>query len=653
MNYLSGLLDSQMINALGWSILHILWQGFIVAFILGFALRILHKKSSQLKYLLSVSSILLIVGLSVYNFISYSDNKKDDNLFINKNVEVVNGIKINPPHTEANHAIYEGLIIDKIKAKITSAEKFFPLMVNIWLIGVLVFVIKLILSIFYTSRFKYKYCQSISAVWLKKFNLIEEKLMIEKAIQYIESGIVKTPIVLGYFKPAVIIPVGMLTGIPENQIEAIIAHELAHIRRNDYIINVIQTIIETVFFFHPAVWYISSKIRNERENCCDDIAIKVCDGNLTYAKALVSIQEFSLGKHYAAVAFSGQKKHLLNRIKRIVMKPKMKSGLIDKLIALFIIVSAAVALSFTYKNNNQNFISETGFSDEVSKSMVNTIIKEKPSNDKLNIVKAESIVKLVKDTVKIKKHSHDKIEIENKTIICDYKENGVRKEMKFTLKNGKVEELYVDGKKIPESEYPKYQKKVDETIADLKDAKEDIREAMEEIEEIDFEKIQFEIQESIKDIHIDMEETQKEIAESMKNIEKIDVEELMKEIELEISQIKDIDLDIEDINVDIDVDEIQKSIQEAQKAIQENIDLEEIRVEMEKVRQSIQENIDSEKIKFEIQKAQEELANMDMEEIRKSLEENARELDSVRKKEVIEELEQKLEELENLELEEK
>ncbi|MFC2151113.1 M56 family metallopeptidase [Bacteroidota bacterium] len=518
MNLLNSLFNDKIIDALGWNIFHILWQGFLIAIVLGFVLRLLKHKSANIKYLISFTSLILLVGLSVFNF---TNNYNQTSLLSKNQYENLNRAEINEAIlidlNESNIELSQGFV-DDIKIKIKSIDKYFPIIVNLWIIGVFVFTLKFILSFLYTSRLRSKSLNKITEQWFSRFKKIEKQLKIRKTVKYIESKFVKIPLVLGYFKPVVVIPIEMLTGMPSNQIEAIIAHELAHIRRNDYILNVLQTIIETVFFFHPAIWYISLQIRKERENSCDDMALTVCDGSLVYAKALVSVQELTLRKHYSAVAFSGRKKHLLNRIKRMIMKPKVKSNFTDKIIAAVIILSAVLTLSFTYAAKTSNYVIEEGFKiNKVNPPVVKSTVESLEKYEIVEIKKAETPV--ISDTVKIKKSHHNEIDIEDNTVVRTYRDdNGKKKEMKFTMKNGKVTELYVDGKKVPKDEYDKYQAEIDETIADLKEAKTDIREAMKDIEELDIEKIQFEIQEAMEDVNIDMIEIQEEIAKSILKI---------------------------------------------------------------------------------------------------------------------------------------
>ena len=631
---MKALFNDNIINALGWSLFHTLWQGIILAVFIGVILHLLRHKSSQIRYFISVSTIFIIVGLSVYHFIHHFDNS-----FITADdySEQIGITTISESQfvdlSDLNAHNKKQISLNLVVSKVQKISKYFPVIVKFWLIGILFFLVKFIVGYFYTQRLRTHGIWTLSENWIQKFEKIKSNLKISKKIQYLESQVVRIPMVVGYFKPVILIPTEMLTGIPTEQIESIIAHELAHIKRNDYIINVLLSIIETVFFFHPAVWYLSNKIRDERENCCDDIALSVINDSLAYAKALVSIQELTLNKHYSAVAFSGRKKHLLNRIKRMIMKPKSKSNRTDKIIASLVILSAIMTLSFTYSATKED-------------NRFNHQMIDHAKTDQLTSVQTtiEASPVVVLDTITI---NHKKINIQDNTVIKTIeKNNGKKQVMKFTLKNGQITELYIDGKKIPENEHEQYQAEIDQTINDLKHAKDDVRKAMEEIKQLDVAKIQKEVEESMKDFHVDMEKMEIEMAKAMEDIESINLNEIMKTVEMNLDQ-------LEDFHFDFDMDGLQKEMHEVRKHIRENIDTEEIRREMENVRKSIEQNIDKEEIQKQIQKAQEELSKIDMEEIKLQVEKNLQEFETYDKQKTIDELENKLQELEELELEEK
>jgi len=163
------------------------------------------------------------------------------------------------------------------------------------------------------------------------------KIKIHRKIKILISTRVKIPMVIGFIKPVILIPISIMTHLPIEQVDAIIAHELAHIKRNDYLINLIQTFFEIIFFYHPCVWWISNVIRKERENCCDDIAVSICGGLSIYINALKNLEEMKTKKVLYAAAFTGKKFHLYKRIKRLVSRPENSiiSGRITSVILVF------------------------------------------------------------------------------------------------------------------------------------------------------------------------------------------------------------------------------------------------------------------------------------------------------------------------------
>src|SRR4029079_2061638 len=132
----------------------------------------------------------------------------------------------------------------------------------------------------------------------------------------LQSVLIQTPVVVGYFRPTILLPICVATGLPESQLELILAHELARIRRHDYVVNLLQTLVETLFFYHPAVWWLSRQIRIEREHCCDDLVVRLLGNRLEYGRALVAIEE--LRGASPILALGAADGSLLARIRRIV-----------------------------------------------------------------------------------------------------------------------------------------------------------------------------------------------------------------------------------------------------------------------------------------------------------------------------------------------
>lgn len=653
MELISQLISNDIISAIGWTLINITWQGSIIAFLLWIFLKIFNKSSAQFKYSISILSLATIVALSVYNFYdSYQTTTMavaTPDIVISNDYNLLVGLSQLISESQSSFSLNDFFL-----GFAQQLENYLPVIVTIWIVGIILFMLRFLIGYSYLHRVRRHNVSTLGENWIKKFYAIESKLNIKKRIKYLESRVVKIPMMLGYLKPVIIIPAGILTGIPENQIEAIIAHELAHIRRNDYLVNIFQIFIEIVFFYHPAVWYISSAIRAERENCCDDIALTTCDGSITYAKALVSVQELKPGKVYSAVAFSGQKKQLLNRIKRMVMKTEMKSNVSDRIIATLIvsigIIIAGLSVSFSANSTeNTNVIVEDTALNTESTSIVFPEVKANQNVNKLT----------QKDTTIIKrKGKADHIEIDSKTIIRDFTDkDGKRKNIKFTLENGNVTEMYVDGKKVPEKEYKTYQPVVDETIDDLKKAKVEIIKAMKVIKDIDTEEIQKEVEVAMKNIHIEMDSINKEVERSLKEIKVIKLDSIMKDVEIGLMSIQKINLDSILIDVQksisdikhVDMEEVKKQMEETRKEI-DNIDFEKIRKEIEINWSETMKDVDKEAIMKEMERVRNELANIDWEKIKVEFEQNYNSFD---KEKTLKDMEKELQKLEGLELEKK
>ena len=126
------------------------------------------------------------------------------------------------------------------------------------------------------------------------FEMLREliaRLRVSRPVRLLQSRLVEVPTVIGWLRPVILLPASVLTGLSADQMQALLAHELAHVCRNDYLVNLLQTLVETLLFYHPAVWWLSRQIRQERENCCDDLAAAVCPSRIAYARALLAMEE--------------------------------------------------------------------------------------------------------------------------------------------------------------------------------------------------------------------------------------------------------------------------------------------------------------------------------------------------------------------------
>src|SRR5262249_13851986 len=141
--------------------------------------------------------------------------------------------------------------------------------------------------------------------WQAIVTRLSRRLHIARRVRIFRSSLVDVPTVIGWLKPVVLVPASALAGLAPHQLEAVLAHELAHIRRHDYLVNLMQTLVETLLFYHPAVWWLSRRIRLERENCCDDLAVHLCGDPYTYARALADLEQLRGGRRQLALAATG------------------------------------------------------------------------------------------------------------------------------------------------------------------------------------------------------------------------------------------------------------------------------------------------------------------------------------------------------------
>lgn len=226
--------------------------------------------------------------------------------------------------------------------------------VFLWIIGAFVFSFRLIGGWWYINNLKR------DAIYLQNewSNFIEKctrQLEIKKTISLAETHLITSPMVIGYFKPVVLVPLGMLTSLTADQLETIFLHELAHIKRHDYLINLIQSFIEVVLFFNPFVWIISKTIRKEREFCCDDAVINTYGNPMVYARALAQIEESRIVGNSLALSLADNKNELWNRIKRIMEKSHKTHNSKNRFIpAILLIVGLLCASWLTVRTDKQH-----------------------------------------------------------------------------------------------------------------------------------------------------------------------------------------------------------------------------------------------------------------------------------------------------------
>ena len=187
--------------------------------------------------------------------------------------------------------------------------------VPIWLAGVLLLEARTLAGWRAARRLRRSGVCAAPAAWRERLAGLAERMRVSRPVALVESCRVDVPVVIGYFRPVILAPVALLAGMPAGQVEAILLHELAHIRRRDYLVNLLQAMVESLLFYHPAVWWISGLVRAERENCCDDLVLAARGNAGEYAAALTALEEARWAGEPALAATGG---NLMLRIQRIL-----------------------------------------------------------------------------------------------------------------------------------------------------------------------------------------------------------------------------------------------------------------------------------------------------------------------------------------------
>jgi beta-lactamase regulating signal transducer with metallopeptidase domain len=187
-----------------------------------------------------------------------------------------------------------------------------------WLCGVAFLFVRFAIGMIRVQQLKTRRTSPVGEFLIEMLQSLQAQLGVCRSVRLLQSGLVQVPTVIGWMRPVILLPASVITGLTPTQLQSILAHELAHVRRHDYLVNLVQSLIEIALFYHPAVWWASRCIRLEREQCCDDIAVRLCGDRVAYARALASLEELRAASPEFALAANGGS--LLRRVRRL-LKP--------------------------------------------------------------------------------------------------------------------------------------------------------------------------------------------------------------------------------------------------------------------------------------------------------------------------------------------
>jgi beta-lactamase regulating signal transducer with metallopeptidase domain/protein involved in polysaccharide export with SLBB domain len=305
---------------LGWVLLHSLWEVALVAVVLAAALgSVLRRRSAAARYAACCAALIVMAALPAATgavaFAAMGYGPVSD-----AQPGMVGGVVDRPIH-----AMTAALGTPRVDIMPQDNHALHPLLTAVcyaWVLGIVTLAAWHLFGWARVQRLKARSSQA-PAPWQERIAELAATIRLRSRVWLRVSDAIGAPALVGWIRPVVLVPLCALTELSPQQIEALLLHELAHIRRHDYLINLLQTAVETLLFYHPAAWWVGQKIRQEREHCCDDLAAAHC-GRLIYARALAAMEEMR-AVLVPAPALGSDGGNLLRRIERLVAPPMARS----------------------------------------------------------------------------------------------------------------------------------------------------------------------------------------------------------------------------------------------------------------------------------------------------------------------------------------
>ncbi|MDO9373880.1 MAG: M56 family metallopeptidase [Ferruginibacter sp.] len=543
------LFSESFIKAISYTLVHSLWQGMILGLVAGAIILLTRSKKPSTRYNALAASLVGFTAATIATFWTQLGSLATKSI---QAVEVTNiptatyaGAELHPVAGSTN-------FLDQVLYTFNSYADWLVLG---WMTIILLKSIQLTAGLVQAHKLKSSQVNAVSEYWNEKLVQLGRQMALHKVVCLLESRRVQVPAVIGFMKPVILIPAGLLSQLSPAEVEAILLHELAHIRRKDYLVNILQHFVEIIFFFNPAVRWVSGLIKAERENCCDEIAVSQTNSKNNYISALVAFHEKAQQQLPTFIpAFAGEKNHLLNRVKRIIYNNnKTLNNMEKKILAAGVILTSLFFVAFTSREQQPVKSPSTEIADQST-----TAAAALPPQDLV----AE--LRIATDTLpdKVQKGLSGTI---NTTV------NG--KKYKIVTKNNEVLDLYVNDQQIPGdkiSEHrPVINKIMKQSRADLEDAEKEIAEA--QIEIVNAEKEIENAQKELVTAHIELtqqqEEVEKELVQATKDMEdsKSEVEQSKKEMaaaKLEIEQAKK-DMKKDMANAKIEIEQAKKQLEQS------------------------------------------------------------------------------------------
>jgi beta-lactamase regulating signal transducer with metallopeptidase domain len=330
--------------AIAWTLIHFCWQAAVIAAVYRLLSFAFAHRTSNARYLLALSALLLMLAASVATFaweMRAGQSVTTASTAVPAAAKAIAGFKIAPtlsPVTDALQSTEIGPSLTNLVPRLV------PLIDAFWIIGVIALSIRSLGGWWLIQRLRATATIEAPAAVQAGFQRISAALGLRRPVLLRVTSAIAGPVTVGALRSLVLLPLTAATSLSPDELEVVLAHELAHVRRADFLWNLLQTLVETLFFFHPAVWWIGARIRHERELCCDDLALKVCPNPMVYAHALFHLEEQRSRQLQLAMALDGHQSSqtLRMRIARILGEPASWSA--NRPLRPFSLAAACAAL---------------------------------------------------------------------------------------------------------------------------------------------------------------------------------------------------------------------------------------------------------------------------------------------------------------------
>jgi uncharacterized protein (TIGR03435 family) len=336
MNAIQILSSEAWVERLGWTLVHFLWQGLAIALLYAAANRVMARRCSPNgRYLLACAALAAMMAAPLTTWELMRPPAASPGAAYQ-----IRGV---PPAPSTSSTAGAATLPNSVRVTVPEVQpaQFLAWVVVVWLAGAAALWVRLAGGWVVAARMRSMLVRRASQEWQETLRKLAAQIELSRPVRLLVSALVQVPTVVGWLRPVVLVPVGALGGLPDEYVEVLLLHELAHIRRHDYLVNMLQSVAEALLFYHPAVWWVSGHIRAGREVCCDDIAVSAAGDALTYARALAHLESYHPAHLSPALAATGGS--LADRIARLLgqSRPAVHTGLGPGVITIAILLVTA------------------------------------------------------------------------------------------------------------------------------------------------------------------------------------------------------------------------------------------------------------------------------------------------------------------------